>query len=77
LNSGGIKLFHQCLKTFFLYVGEECDTASDWKNPVEGIKVKGSQAQTLEYSDTEIDRMFKTIASGEDDQLKLRKLNSG
>ena len=72
LNSGGIKLFHQCLKTFFLYVGEEWEMVSDWKNPVEGIKVKGSQAQTLEYSDTELDQMFKTIYSGEDDLLRLR-----
>ena len=45
---------------------------SDWKKPVEGIKVKGSQAHTLEYSDTEINRMFKTIDSGGDDQLRLR-----
>ncbi|WFG36530.1 tyrosine-type recombinase/integrase [Candidatus Lucifugimonas marina] len=72
LNSGGIKLFHQCLKTFFLYVGEECDTTSEWKNPVDGIKVKGSQAQTLEYSDTEVEQMFRTIDKGTNALLRLR-----
>lgn len=72
LNAGGIKLFHQTLKTYFNYVGETCDISDKWKNPVNGIKVKGSQAQTLEYSDSEIEQMFQTIDSGTDDLLRLR-----
>jgi site-specific recombinase XerD len=72
LNAGGIKLYHQTLKTYFNFVGETCDVSADWMNPVDGIKVKGSQAQTLEYSDTEIAQMFKTIDSGTDGLLRLR-----
>ena len=72
LNQGGIKLYHQTLKTYFNYVGETCDISDKWKNPVTGIKVKGSQAQTLEYSDTEIKQMFKTIDLGTDALLRLR-----
>ena len=71
-NAGGIKLYHQTLKTYFNYVGETCDIPATWKNPVDGIKVKGSQAQTLEYSDTEIEQMFRTIDRGTDDLLRLR-----
>jgi len=72
LNNGGIKLFHQTLKTFFKYVGETCDVSHDWKNPLDGIKVKGSQAQTLEYSDSEIECMFQTINNGGDSLVRLR-----
>ena len=72
LNAGGIKLYHQTLKTYFSYVGETCDVSDTWKNPVNGIKVKGSQAQTLEYSDSEIEQMFQTIDSGTDGLLRLR-----
>ena len=72
LNAGGIKLFHQCLKTYFNYIGETCDIPLTWKNPVDGIKVKGSQAETLEYSDSEIERMFQTVDSGSDELLRLR-----
>ena len=72
LNPGGVKLFHQTLKTFFKYVGETCDVSNTWKNPVDGIKVKGSQAQTLEYSDTEIECMFHAVDSGTDEVLRLR-----
>lgn len=72
LNQGGIKLYHQTLKTYFNYVGETCDVSDTWKNPVAGIKVKGSQSQTLEYSDAEIKQMFKTVDSGTDCLLRLR-----
>ena len=72
LNAGGIKLYHQTLKTYFNYVGETCDISDTWKNPVNGIKVKGSQAQTLEYSDAEIAQMFRTVDAGKDKLLKLR-----
>jgi len=72
LNAGGIKLYHQTLKTYFSYVGETCDIPDTWKNPVNAIKVKGSQAQTLEYSDSEIERMFQTVDSGSDELLRLR-----
>jgi integrase/recombinase XerD len=72
LNAGGIKLYHQTLKTYFNYVDETCDVSAAWKNPVDGIKVKGSQAQTLEYSDTEIEQMFRTIDKGTNALLRLR-----
>lgn len=72
LNAGAIKLHHQTLKTFFRYVGDTCGVSESWKNPVDGIKVKGSQAQTLEYSDAEIECMFQTIDSGTDEVLRLR-----
>ncbi len=49
-----------------------CDVAGTWRHPVDGIKVKGSQAQTLEYSDSEIEQMFKTIDRGMDGLLRLR-----
>ena len=72
LNAGGIKLYHQTLKTYFNYVGETCDVSDTWKNPVTGIKVKGSQAQTLEYSDAEIKQMHESIDAGTDSLLRLR-----
>ncbi|NQW21399.1 MAG: tyrosine-type recombinase/integrase [Chloroflexi bacterium] len=72
LSNGALKLHHQTLKTFFNYVGETCDVPETWKNPVDGIKVKGSQSQTLEYSDTEIQRMFEVIESNTDKLLSLR-----
>ena len=72
LSNGALKLHHQTLKTFFSYVGETCDVSESWKNPVDGIKVKGSQAQTLEYSDTEIKRMFEIVDSNPDELLRLR-----
>ena len=72
LSTGALKLHHQTIKTLFNYVGETCDVPIGWKNPVNGIKVKGSQSQTLEYSDLDIDRMFQAISSGDDELLKLR-----
>lgn len=72
LNNGGIKLFHQTLKTYFKFVGETCVVAATWRNPLDGIKVKGSQAQTLEYSDAEIKQMFQAIDLGTDKLLRLR-----
>jgi site-specific recombinase XerD len=72
LNAGGIKLYHQTLKTYFNYVGETCDVSGTWRHPLDGIKVKGSQAETLEYSDAEIEQMFQTIDKGTDELLKLR-----
>ena len=72
LSNGALKLHHQTLKTFFNYVGEICDVPDTWKNPVDGIKVKGSQSQTLEYSDTEIQRMFEVVESNNDKLLSLR-----
>jgi integrase/recombinase XerD len=72
LNTGGIKLFHQTLKTYFNYIGETCDIPLTWKNPLDGIKVKGSQAETLEYSDSEIEQMFQTVDNGSDELLRLR-----
>lgn len=72
LSNGALKLHHQTLKTFFTYVGDTCDTPQGWKNPLDGIKVKGSQAQTLEYSDAEIECMFQTVETGTDELLRLR-----
>jgi integrase/recombinase XerD len=72
LNAGGIKLYHQTLKTYFNYVGESCDVPSSWVNPVDAIRVKGSQAHTLEYSDAEMQQMFSTIDLGIDALLRLR-----
>lgn len=72
LSDGAVKLHHQTMKTFFNYVGETCDVPIGWKNPVDGIKVRGSQAQTLEFSDAEIQRMFEIIDSNLDDLLSLR-----
>ena len=66
LNQGGIKLYHQTLKTYFNYVGETYDISVTWKNPVIVIKLKGSHPQILEYSDAEIKQMFKTIDFGTD-----------
>jgi site-specific recombinase XerD len=79
-----LKLHHQTLKTFFNYVGETCEFDSDWINPVKSIKVKGSDAQTLEYSEAEIARLFE-ITDGLPEQFhRLRNramitvlLNSG
>jgi len=72
LSNGALKLHHQTLRTFFNYVGETSDVPESWKNPVDGIKVKGSQAQTLEYSDAEIKRMFEIVDSNPDELLRLR-----
>jgi len=72
LNAGSIKLHHQTLKTLFNYVGEICEVPESWKNPVNGIKVKGSQAQTLEYSDAEIGRMYEIVDSRDDELIRLR-----
>ena len=72
LNAGSLKLHHRTLKTFFSYVGQTCDVSEIWRNPVQEIKVKGSQVQTLEYTDAEIETMFKTVDSGTDQLLKLR-----
>lgn len=72
LSNGALKLHHQTIKTFFNYVGETCETPVGWKNPVDGIKVKGSQAQTLEYSDDQIGRMFETNDSNPDRLIRLR-----
>ena len=59
LSNGALKLHHQTLKTFFNYVGETCSVDLEWINPVKGIKVKQSDAQTLEYSQAEIAKMFE------------------
>ena len=72
LNAGAIKLHHQTLKTLFNYVGDVCDVPESWKNPLNGIKVKGSQAKTLEYSDEEITRMFEIVDSRDDELTRLR-----
>ena len=53
-------------------MGDTCDISDAWKNPVIGIKVKGSHPQILEYSDAEIKQMFKTIDLGTDALLRLR-----
>ena len=84
LSNGALKLHHQTLKTFFNYVGETCEVDPDWNNPVKSIKVKGSDAQTLEYSEAEISMMFE-ITDGLPEQFhRLRNramitvlLNSG
>ena len=72
LSNGALKLHHQTLRTFFNFVGDTCNTPDGWKNPVDGIKVKGSQAQTLEYSNAEIKRMFEIVDSNPDELLRLR-----
>ena len=72
LSHGALKLHHQTIKTFFNYVGETCDVPIGWKNPVDGIKVKGSQAQTLEYSDDQIRCMFETMDNHADELIRLR-----
>lgn len=72
LSNGALKLHHQTLKTFFTFVGDTCDAPQGWKNPLDGIKVKGSQAQTLEYSDDEIGLMYQSITEGTDELLGLR-----
>jgi site-specific recombinase XerD len=72
LTNGAIKLHHQVLKTFFNYVGETCEVGPSWANPVIGIKVKQSDAQTLEYSDDEVTKMFELTDDHADDFHRLR-----
>ena len=72
LSHGAVKLHHQTIKTFFNFVGETCDVPVGWKNPVDGIKVKGSQTQTLEYSDDQIKCMLDAVDGHQDDLLRLR-----
>jgi len=79
-----MKLHHQVLKTFFNYAGDTCDVALDWVNPVKGIKVKQSDARTVEYSDEEVAKMFEITAAVSDEFLRSRNraiitvlLNSG
>ena len=62
LSNGSLKLHHQTLKTFFTYVGQTCSVPDGWFNPLDGLKVKPSQAQTMAFSDDEIDRMFEIVA---------------
>jgi site-specific recombinase XerD len=59
LNNGALKLHHQVMSTFFSHIGETCDMPKGWSNPVRGIKVKHSDAQTLEYSSAEVSKMFE------------------
>ena len=72
LSNGALKRHHQTLKTFFTFVHDTCDVPESWKNPVDGIKVTGSQSQTMEYSDAEIQRMFQIVKSSADESLRLR-----
>ena len=74
LSNGGLKLHHQTLKTFFKHIGETHDLPDTWRNPLDGIRVKGSQAQTLEYSDTEIRRMFEIVEANPSEFLRLRNV---
>ena len=50
LSNGSLKLHHQTLKTFLNYVRDTCDVSDAWTHPIDGIKVKPSQAQTMAYS---------------------------
>ena len=83
LSNGSLKLHHQTLKTFLNYVRDTCDVSDAWTHPIDGIKVKPSQAQTMAYSEDEIERMFEVVEGG-DTILGLRNrailtvlLNSG
>ena len=71
LSNGSLKLHHQTLKTFFTYVGQTCSVRDGWSNPLDGLKVKPSQAQTMAFSDDEIVRMFEVVA-GLDPVIGLR-----
>ena len=84
LSNGSLKLHHQTLKTFFTYVEETCAVGEAWRNPVEGIRVKASQAQTMAYSEAEISRMFDSVGTNSGELVGLRNrailtilLNSG
>jgi site-specific recombinase XerD len=72
LSNGALKLHHQTLKTLFAYVGDTCDSPQGWKNPLDGIKVKGSQTQTLEFSDEEIKCMVTAFDDTNDEILRSR-----
>jgi site-specific recombinase XerD len=71
LSNGSLKLHHQTLKTFFTYVGQTCSVPDGWSNPLDGLKVKPSQAQTMAFSDDEIERMFEVVV-GQDAVIGLR-----
>jgi len=71
LSNGSLKLHHQTLKTFFTYVGQTCSVADGWSNPLVGLKVKPSQAQTMAFSEDEIERMFEVVV-GDNAMIRLR-----
>jgi len=84
LTNGALKLHHQALKTFFRYVSDTCDVKPDWMNPASAIKVKHSDAQTLEYSEAEMSMMFEITDALPEEFHRLRNraiitvlLNSG
>ena len=59
LNNGALKLHHQCLKTFFNWVGETISMPDGWRSPLEAIRVKPSQTETMAYGEAEIRRIFE------------------
>ena len=84
LNNGALKLHHQALKTLFRYVGDTCDVTPDWVNPTDAIRAKQSDAQTLEYSEAEVAKMFEITEALPEEFHRLRNraiitvlLNSG
>jgi integrase/recombinase XerC len=72
LSNGALKLHYQTLKTLFMFVGDTCDVPGGWKNPLDGVKVKGSQSQTMEYSTDEIQKMYEIVDGNTDKVLRLR-----
>ena len=58
----------------FTRIPRTYDVPDGWKHPVEDIRVKPPQSQTLEYSPAELNRILDIIDQRDDELLRLLRL---